>query len=126
MKSNLIAVAVLAASALTSFGASAQVYNSWLFDQAQPSSTARVEANVVDQPVVPGFGAAVRPAVASTGTPAPALTRAQVKGELLQANIVDQPVVPGFGADVRPVVATSADQAPAGVRSAALPKTAAQ
>jgi hypothetical protein len=50
MKSNLIAAAVLAASALTSVAANAQIFNSYLFDQMQTPSTrtrAEVKADVL-------------------------------------------------------------------------------
>lgn len=44
MKSNLIAATVLAASALTSVAANAQIFNSYLFDQMQaPSTRTRAE-----------------------------------------------------------------------------------
>lgn len=44
MKSKLIATALVAAAALTSFGASAQVFNPWLFDQmAAPATKTRAE-----------------------------------------------------------------------------------
>ncbi len=50
MKSNLIAAAVLAASAMTSVAANAQIFNSYLFDQMQTASTktrAEVKAEVL-------------------------------------------------------------------------------
>ena len=52
MKSKFISAAVLSAAALTSMGASAEMYNSWLFDQmAAPSAKTRAEikAEVVQQ-----------------------------------------------------------------------------
>lgn len=44
MKSKFISAAVLAVSAFASMGASAEMYNSWLFEQmAAPSSKTRAE-----------------------------------------------------------------------------------
>lgn len=78
MKSNLIAAAVLAVSTLASAGASAQVFNSWAFDQAQTPSTktrAEVKAEAVqannqnqnqnqNQAVQTSYGALTQPAPA--------------------------------------------------------------
>ena len=50
MKSKLIATALVAAAALTSFGASAQVFNPWLFEQMSAPATktrAEVKAEVL-------------------------------------------------------------------------------
>lgn len=44
MKSKFISAAVLSVAALTSMGASAEMYNSWLFDQmAVPAEKTRAE-----------------------------------------------------------------------------------
>jgi hypothetical protein len=44
MKSKLISATVLAAAALTSMGASAEVFNSWVFEQmAAPATRTRAE-----------------------------------------------------------------------------------
>lgn len=44
MKSKFISAAVLSVAALTSMGASAEIYNSWMFDQmAAPAAKTRAE-----------------------------------------------------------------------------------
>lgn len=50
MKTKLLATVVIAASAFTSLGASAEIFNSWAFDQMSTPSTrtrAEVKAEVV-------------------------------------------------------------------------------
>lgn len=73
MKSKIIAAAVVAATTFASFGASAQVFNSWLFDQASTSTT-QTRAEVKneakqghrDQATVSGIGALAQPEATRT------------------------------------------------------------
>ena len=59
MKSKLISAAVLSVAALTSLGASAQIYNSWMFDQmAAPASKTRAEVKAEVRNAAPGAGLA--------------------------------------------------------------------
>jgi hypothetical protein len=51
MKSKFISAAVLAVAAFTSMGASAEIFNSWMFDQMAAPSTrtrAEVKAEVIE------------------------------------------------------------------------------
>ena len=86
MKSKFISTAVLAVAALTSLGASAEIYNSWMFDQmASPAAKTRAEVKAEVLHAQPGTasGSAYNGAIAQQKLAAPVAEKA---GAAPQAN----------------------------------------
>jgi hypothetical protein len=78
MKSKFISAAVLSVAALTSMGASAEIYNSWMFDQMAAPATktrAEVKAEVLQAQRSAVSGSAFNGATAQRNISAPALEK---------------------------------------------------
>ncbi len=86
MKSKFISAAVLSLAAMTSMGASAEIYNAWMFDQmSAPASKTRAEvkAEVLQVQAGAASGSSYNGAIAQQKLSAPVAEKA---GTAPQAN----------------------------------------